>query len=182
MARWLPLGKLRLARTASMEGYYGRLCALLALSIKLELPLREAGYGTLLFGLLIVSVSYAAASAAGGTPLLRRVYLALVAPVIVIDLRIITQGAGNGLALVGAAFQTALLGFTAIAILVRILRIERVSLDTILGGVCVYLLIGETFAYLHSMIELSRTGSYLEGGQLLKIPPMSITSWAAVPS
>jgi len=42
-----------------MEGYYGRLCALLALSIMLELPLREAGYGTLLFGLLIISVSYA---------------------------------------------------------------------------------------------------------------------------
>ncbi len=154
-----------------MKWHYGRLCALLALSIMVEMPLRAAGYGSLLFGLLIVSVSYAAASAAGDTKLLRRVYLALVAPVIVIELRIITMGAGDGLALAGAAFQTVLLSFTAIAIIVHVLRIEHVSLDTILGGVCVYLLIGETCAYLCSMIELTRAGSYLEGGHLLRIPP-----------
>ena len=52
------------------------------------------------------------------TKLLRRIYLALVAPVIIIDLGIITMGAGDGLALAGAAFQTALLSFTAIAILI----------------------------------------------------------------
>ena len=168
---WFPLRALRRAHSSSMKWHYGRLCALLALSIMLEMPLREAGYGSLLFGLLIVSVSYAAASAAGDTKRLRRIYLALVAPVIIIDLRIITMGAGDGLALAGAAFQTVLLSFTAIAILVHVLRIEHVSLDTILGGVCVYLLIGETFAYLCSMIELTRAGSYLEGGHLLRIPP-----------
>jgi len=81
------------------------------------------------------------------------------------------MGAGDGLALAGAAFQTALLSFTAIAILFHVLRTEHVSLDTILGGVCVYLLIGETCAYLCSMIELTRAGSYLEGGHSLRIPP-----------
>ena len=91
-----------------MKWHYGRLCALLALSIVLEMPLCAAGYGTLLFGLLIVSVSYAAASAAGDTRVLRRIYLALVAPVIIIDLGIITMGAGDSLALAGAAFQTVL--------------------------------------------------------------------------
>ena len=154
-----------------MKWHYGRLCALLALSIMLEMPLREAGYGSLLFGLLIVAVSYAAASAAGETKRLRRIYLALVAPVIIIDLRIITMGAGDSLALAGAAFQSVLLSFTAIAIIVHVLRTELVSLDTILGGVCVYLLIGETFTYLCSMMELTRAGSYLEGGHLLRIPP-----------
>jgi len=154
-----------------MKWHYGRLCALLALSIMLEMPLRAAGYGSLLFGLLIVAVSYAAASAAGDTKRLRRIYLALVALVIIIELRIITMGAGDGLALAGAGFQTVLLSFTAIAIIVHVLRIEHVSLDTILGGVCVYLLIGETFGYLCSMMELMRAGSYLEGGQSLKIPP-----------
>ncbi len=154
-----------------MKWQYGRLCALLALSIMVELPLRAAGYGSLLFGLLIVAVTYAAASAASDTKLLRRIYLALVAPVIVIDLGIITLGAGDGMALAGAAFQTVLLSFTAIAIIVHVVRIEHVSLDTILGGVCVYLLIGETFAYLCSMMELMRNGSYLEGGHPLHIPP-----------
>jgi len=154
-----------------MKWQYGRLCALLALSIMVELPLRAAGYGSLLFGLLIVAVSYAAASAAGDTKLLRRIYLALVAPVLLIDLGIITMGAGDGLALAGAAFQIVLLSFTAIAIIVHVVRIEHVSLDTILGGVCVYLLIGETFTYLCSIIELMSAGSYLEGGHSLHIPP-----------
>ncbi len=144
---------------------------MLALSIMVELPLRAAGYGSLLFGLLIVAVSYAAASAAGDTKLLRRIYLALVAPVLLIDLGIITMGAGDGMALAGAAFQIVLLSFTAIAIIVHVVRIEHVSLDTILGGVCVYLLIGETFTYLCSIIELMRAGSYLEGGHSLHIPP-----------
>ncbi len=154
-----------------MKWQYGRLCALLALSIMVELPLRAAGYGSLLFGLLIVAVTFASASAAGHTKLLRRIYLALVTPVIIIDLGIITLGAGDGMALAGAAFQIVLLSFTAIAIIVHVVRIEHVSLDTILGGVCVYLLIGETFAYLCSMMELMRNGSYLEGGRPLHIPP-----------
>ena len=154
-----------------MKWHYGRLCALLALSIMLEMPLRAAGYGSLLFGLLIVAVGYAAASAAGDTKRLRRIYLALVAPVIIIDLRIITMGAGDSLALAGAAFQTVLLSFTAIAIITHVLRIEHVSLDTILGGVSVYLLIGETFGYLCSMMELMTAGSYLEAGHSLRIPP-----------
>jgi hypothetical protein len=154
-----------------MKWQYGRLCALLVISILVELPLRAAGYGSILFGLLIVAVSYAAASAASDKKILRRVYLALVAPVIVIDLGIVSLGAGDELALAGAAFQTVLLSFTAISILVHVVRIEHVSLDTILGGVCVYLLIGETFTYLCSMIELMRPGSYLEGGHSLHIPP-----------
>jgi hypothetical protein len=162
---------LQRAHFSSMKWHYGRLCALLALSIMLEMPLRAAGYGSLLFGLLIVAVSYAAASAAGDTKRLRRIYLALVAPVILIDLRIVTMGAGDGLALAGAAFQSLLLSFTAIAIVVHVVRIEHVSLDTILGGICVYLLIGETFAYLSSMMELLSPGSYLEAGHSLRIPP-----------
>jgi len=166
-----PFRALRRAHSSSMKWHYGRLCALLALSIMLEMPLREAGYGSLLFGVLIVAVTYAAASAAGDTKFLRRIYLALIAPVIIIVLGIMTRGASDGLALVGAAFQTVLLSFTAIAILLHVLRTEHVSLDTILGGVCVYLLIGETFTYLCSMMELMSAGSYLEGGQSLKIPP-----------
>ena len=88
-----------------------------------------------------------------------------------IDLGIITIGAGDGLALAGAVFQTALLSFAAVSILMHVIKIDNVSLDTILGGVCIYLLIGETFAYLHSIIELTNIGSYLEGGQSLRIPP-----------
>jgi hypothetical protein len=165
------LQTIRQVHRPSMKWHYARLCALLVLSILLELPLRAAGYGTILFGLLIIVVSYAAASAAGTTPVVRRVFLLLVAPVILIELKIITQGAGDTLALVGAAFQAALLTFTAVAILRHIVRLERVSLDSILGGISVYLLIGETFAYLLGLVELIHPGSFREGGQILQPPP-----------
>ena len=83
--------------------------------------------------------------------------------------------------MVGAAFQTALLSFTAIAILVHVLRTERVSLDTILGGVCVYLLIGETFAYLFSMVELIE-GRFVSRGRTFAEDPPECQSPAWPPS
>jgi hypothetical protein len=155
----------------SMEWHYGRLCGVLVLTILLGLPLREAGQGRVLFGFLIVSVIFAAACAAGDTKSLRRIYLAIVTPSILIDLKIITVGAGDALALVGGLFQVVILGFTSCAILVHITRRERVTMDTILGGVCAYLLIGEVFAYCFGIIELIHPGSFLEGGHMLKEPP-----------
>ena len=57
----------KIRQLTSMDWHYGRLCVLLILTILLGLPLREAGRGSVLFGLLIVLVSYAAANAAGET-------------------------------------------------------------------------------------------------------------------
>ena len=156
---------------ASMQWHYGRLCAVLVLTILLGLPLREAGQGRLLFGLLVASVIYAAACAAGDTKSLRKVYVALVTPSILIDFKIITLGSGDSLALVGGLFQVLFLGFTCGAILVHIMRRERVTMDTILGGVCAYLLVGEIFAFFFGMIEMAQPGSFLEGGQMLESAP-----------
>jgi hypothetical protein len=156
---------------ASMEWHYARLCAVLVLTILLGLPLREAGQGRLLFGLMIASVIYAAALAAGDTKSLRKIYVALVTPSILIDLKIIIVGAGDALAIVGGLFQIVFLGFTGSAILVHIMRRERVTMDTILGGVCAYLLVGEVFAFSFGMIEMLRPGSFLEGGRMLREPP-----------
>jgi hypothetical protein len=154
-----------------MRWHYARLCGLLALSSLLEIPLRAAGYGTVLFGLLIVGVAYAAASAASSSRFIRRTYLGLVTPIILIDLKMITTGASDALALAGSAFHVGLLGFAGVAILIHVAQEERVSLDTILGGVCIYLLIGETFTFLYSTLELMRPGAFLEGGKVLAMPP-----------
>ena len=74
--------------------------------------LARGGAGTVLFGLLIASVIYAAACAAGDTKSLRKVYVALVTPSILIDFKIITLGSGDGLAMIGGVFQVLFLGFT----------------------------------------------------------------------
>jgi hypothetical protein len=153
-----------------MKWRYARLCALLALSSLLEIPLRGAGYGPILFGLVIVAVLYAAASAASSARFIQRTYLGFATPIILIDLKMITTGASDALALAGAALHAGLLGVAAIAILSHVAREDRVSLDTILGGVCVYLLIGEIFTFLYSAVELVRPGAFLEGGKLLALP------------
>src|SRR5262249_23746010 len=139
--------------------------------ILLGLPLREAGQGRMFFGILVAFVVYAAACAAGDTKSLRRIYVALVTPSILVDFKIIAFGSGDRLALVGGFFQVFFLGFTCAAILVHITQRERVTMDTILGGVCAYLLIGQIFAFFFGMIELVRPGAFLEGGQMLKEPP-----------
>jgi hypothetical protein len=155
----------------SMEWHYGRLCAVLVLTILLGLPLREAGQGRLLFALLVAALIYAAACAAGDTKSLRKIYAALVTPSILIDLKIIMLGSGDALAMVGGVFQVLFLGFTCGAILFHIVKRERLTMDTILGGVCAYLLVGEIFAFFFGMIEMIRPGSFLEGGHMLKEPP-----------
>jgi voltage-gated potassium channel Kch len=159
-----------LAPLASMEWHYARLCSMLTLSIVLGLPLREAGYGGFLFGIVFLYLIYSAACAAGDTRFLRKIYLVLIVPILFIDLKILILGSGDTLALVGGATQVAFLGFAAVSILTHVLRMERVTLDTLLGGICVYLLIGLVFAYLFSIVEVIKAGSFLEGGQLLKPP------------
>ncbi|MEE8580713.1 MAG: potassium channel family protein [Myxococcota bacterium] len=63
--------------------------------------------------------------------------------------------------------SAAFMGFVAAAILVSVLQQDRVTTDTILGGICVYLLIGMTFVLLFSLVEFSRAGSFLVNGQEL---------------
>jgi hypothetical protein len=56
-----------------------------------------------------------------------------------------------------------LLGMTTLVMLISLLRAEQVSLDTIIGGVCVYLLIGLCFAVIYIlMVDLS-PGAFIQG-------------------
>jgi ion channel len=47
---------------------------------------------------------------------------------------------------------------------------EVVTADTVLGGICVYLLIGFVFFYLFDMVELIHPGAFLERDQRLRPP------------
>jgi hypothetical protein len=40
----------------------------------------------------------------------------------------------------------------------------RISLDTILGGICIYLMLGFFYAHLYVMLELANNGALLSGG------------------
>ena len=70
------------------------------------------------------------------------------------------QSSGRLLLAVHYALTVALLTFTAVTILRAILVDLRVTQETILGAICVYLLIGLTWAYLDAAVDLAVPGSF----------------------
>lgn len=160
-----------LLRVGRWGGRYARLLAALVLAILVGLPLREAGRGDF-FGLIVAAVLYVGARAATESERRRRWYLALLGPTVVIDLWIFKTGGTERAAVLGAMLHIGFMAFTGGAILGHLAREKRVSLDTILGGVCVFLLIGVVFGYAFSMIETLLPGSLLEGGRPLQPNPL----------
>ncbi len=62
--------------------------------------------------------------------------------------------------LTAMGFAILFLAFTGILIVSEVFREEEVTIDTISGAVCVYLLIGLTWAELYSAIEFFQPGSF----------------------
>lgn len=69
---------------------------------------------------------------------------------------------------IAADLLTALfLAYTAAVILHTILLQRHVSADTIVGGLCIYLLIGLVFVEVYTLVELLQPGSFGVGGRPL---------------
>lgn len=67
---------------------------------------------------------------------------------------------GPALDIVGLICALAFLTITALAMLVNLLRQREVVTDTILGGICVYLLFAVMWALLYEIIERVQPGSF----------------------
>ncbi len=161
------LGRLR---PRKWGGRYAWLLGTLVVSILVGLPLREAGRGDL-FSLVVVAVLYAGARASTNSRQRRRWYLALLTPTVAIDSWIFVMGGGDRLAALGSMLHVGFMLFTGVAILEHLAKERSVSLDTIFGGVCVFLLIGVVFGYVFSMVETLYPGSLLEAGEVLAPSP-----------
>lgn len=70
-----------------------------------------------------------------------------------------------------------LLLVTSGSIVLAVARQTRVSRDTISGGVCIYLLMGITWALLMSALQLIVPGSFAGGGTPLAPPTLGGHSW-----
>jgi len=57
------------------------------------------------------------------------------------------------------------LGFTAVIVLRQTLGGAAVTLDTIAGAICFYLLLGVIWAFIYALIELAHPGSFLDRGR-----------------
>src|SRR5262245_10238163 len=56
-------------------------------------------------------------------------------------------------------------GFTAVVVLRQTLGGAAVTVDTIAGAICFYLLLGVIWAIIYALIELAHPGSFLDGGR-----------------
>lgn len=65
------------------------------------------------------------------------------------------------------ALRTAVLGAVVWWVAVEVAGEARVSLDTILGGICIYLLLGFLYSHLYVMVALVDPGALVEGGRPL---------------
>jgi hypothetical protein len=65
------------------------------------------------------------------------------------------------LEVIGKSFSAFFLVFSAISMLNHVFREDYVTVDTIAGAICVYLLIGLTWAYLYSVTELLLPGAFI---------------------
>jgi voltage-gated potassium channel len=65
----------------------------------------------------------------------------------------------------GEFLALALLGFTTLVMFNSLIRSERVSQDTIVGGICVFLLLGLCFAMTFILMTDLDPGAFLEGHQ-----------------
>ena len=67
---------------------------------------------------------------------------------------------------VGASY----LGYLVVVLLRSLIRQREASMDTVLGGINVYLLLAVTFLNLHLLLETIAPGSYVQGGLALSDP------------
>jgi hypothetical protein len=103
------------------------------------------------------------AIAVSSSPVTRRRVIAFALVVIAADATLVLDPVQPLIVAVGS-LRTAFLAFVTIAILTHVVRADRVTHDTILGGICVYLLIGLFFQSAFGIVEVLHPGSFQTGG------------------
>jgi hypothetical protein len=129
-------------------------------------PLAATGFGVGIGFAISMAVLVAAALAASETPRMRRLALALLALVLAAEL--LAWCVGSTPVLIAARVSDAVyLVYVAGVVLRHVLSRERSTRDAVLGGVCVYLLLGLVFYALFCIVETGRPGAFLAGGSVV---------------
>ena len=89
--------------------------------------------------------------------------LALAGPALALDWAGLFT-ASRGLAVAASAATSCFLVLIVVTTGNVLLRAQRVTSDTILGGICVYLLLGMLWMSTYGLVEIVRPGSFLLGG------------------
>ena len=145
--------------TANLGRYAVLLAALMLLLLLLPF-VAASPFGVPRFRLLVIVVLIAGVYAVSQRRSLMITALAFAVPALVADW--VAHFTGSSLAVsLNLALSAAFMGFVASAVLLSVLQQDRVTTDTILGGICVYLLVGMVFVLLFSWLEHASPGSFL---------------------
>ena len=131
----------------------------------------------LLFSVVLLSAVYA--SGARGRVL--RVTIALAIPAVALEW-VSFYSEARWLTVTSSLFTAAFLLYATVGVVRNIVRPRTVSLDTILGGVVAYLMIGIFFLVLFSLVEFLQPGSFtgatapMEGPDLLYFSFVTLTT------
>jgi hypothetical protein len=116
---------------------------------------------------LVFSGLYAAGVAAiSGRRRVLWVGLALAVPALISEWLSLVTGA-EAFAIANTAASSLFVSYTAAVILHSILRESQVTTGAVLGGLCIYLLIGIFFVEIFSLVELAAPGSFASHGEPL---------------
>ncbi len=99
-----------------------------------------------------------------------RVAIVLAVPAVLSDVEFFYPG-NAPLEAASNAFNAAFLAFVCAVLLRHILRRDEVTTDVILGGVCIYLMLGILFSQIYRVIEILSPGSFQVHGTPLSAPP-----------
>lgn len=85
----------------------------------------------------------------------------------------------TGARIVAELLGLGLLGFTTLVLLNSLVQARDVQVDTLIGGICVYLLIGLCFALVFRLVVDLTPGSFISGGEVLEVTPDDASTLAA---
>ncbi|MBY0396029.1 MAG: potassium channel family protein [Thermoleophilia bacterium] len=146
---------------------YAILLAALISTMLIAVPMSLRYHGELTVGVFVTWLILSGLLVAGQKRAVRSLALMMLALSAPTELAL-RLGYGSGLMLFASILNALIIGLTIGVILHRLLHATRVTTDTFLGGVCVYLLIGFGFFFLFNSIEQVGRGAFLEKGALLE--------------
>jgi len=89
-------------------------------------------------------------------------------PIVLLSLSSHLVSAENAIVLVGHCLAVAFFSWAAVMIVASLLRSTVLSLDSVFGAICGYLLLGMAWGVLYSMLDVFRPGSFEIGERLAR--------------
>lgn len=146
---------------------YAPLVVALFFTIVVSAPLAAAGWPRLSGTVALPAIFLGGAIAVGGAGRVGRFVIAFWALTAVAEL-FVQLDAGRSIQIAARVIDAVFLALVTAIIVRDVIRSERVSLDTILGGICGYMLFGSLFVVMFSILEMIHPGSFLDGGQMIR--------------